>query len=84
MIGVSRCRGGRCSTTVVSDCYTRVGCRKTIVRRERWLLSRDGRHVNIHRMLLLPIAVTQILFAYLAVDRLAPIKFCDHPLHQRG
>jgi hypothetical protein len=35
-------------------------------------------------MLLLLIAVTQIQFAYLAVDRLAPIKFGDGSLVQRG
>ena len=35
-------------------------------------------------MLLLLIAVTQIQFAYLAVDRLTPIKFGDGPLVQRG
>jgi hypothetical protein len=38
-----------------------------MVRRERWLLTRDGRHITIHRMLLLPIVLTQIQFAYLAV-----------------
>jgi hypothetical protein len=35
-------------------------------------------------MLLRLIAVTQIQFAYLAVDRLASIKFSDCPLVQRG
>lgn len=40
--------------------------RKTMVRRERWLLSRDGRHVSTCSMLLWLIAVTQIQFAYLA------------------
>ena len=55
-----------------------------MVRRERWLLSRDGRHINIHRMLLLLIAVTQIQFAYLAVDRPTPIKFGRPRLGQRG
>jgi hypothetical protein len=35
-------------------------------------------------MLLRLIAVTQIRFAYLAVDRLAPIKFGDGALVQRS
>lgn len=46
-----------------------------MVRRERWLLSRNGRHISIRSMLLLLIAVTQIQFAYLAVDRQVSIKF---------
>ena len=37
-----------------------------MVRRERWLLSRDGRHTSTPGILLWLIAVTQIQFAYLA------------------
>jgi hypothetical protein len=47
--------------------YARVGYRKTMVRRERWLLSRDGRHTENQGVSLWLIAVTQIQFAFLAV-----------------
>jgi 3-oxoacyl-[acyl-carrier-protein] synthase III len=39
-----------------------------MVRRERWLLSRNGRRAEIPRISLWLIAVTQIQFAYLAVN----------------
>src|SRR6478609_3338583 len=45
-----------------------------MVRHELWLLSGDGRHFSIPGILLWLIVVTQIQFAYLAVDRLTPIK----------
>jgi hypothetical protein len=38
-----------------------------MVRRERWLLSRDGRHTKIVWISLWLIAVTQVQFAYFAV-----------------
>jgi hypothetical protein len=55
-----------------------------MVRRERWLLSRDGRHASIPGILLWLIAVTQIQFAYLAAVRLAPIKLGGGKLLQGG
>lgn len=55
-----------------------------MVRRERWLLSRDGRHTSTQGILLWLIVEAQIQFAYLAVDRLAPIKFGGALLVQRG
>lgn len=45
-----------------------------MVRRERWLLSRDGRQAEISGISLWLIAVTQVQFAYLAADQLTPIK----------
>ena len=39
-----------------------------MVRRERWLLSRDGRHAEFqYESPLWLVAVTQVKFAYLAV-----------------
>jgi hypothetical protein len=55
-----------------------------MIRRERWLLSRDGRHFNNRRMLLWLIVVPQIQFAYLAVGRLTPIKSVRLGSGQRG
>ena len=55
-----------------------------MVRRGRWLLSSDGRHTSTLRILLWLIVVTQIQFAYLAADRLTPIKFGCGRLVQGG